>query len=334
MSNTAIPMGTMTALEEGLSSALPKTNLGDVVEVENSKSFEHSDKQLLNRAREINANETFVFASFSEVNTFFLLRTQDELSKLQNKLEDSIRGTAAWTEEESDILQRKLEKYCILMSVIASLMIDQALAMQKTILEWERPPFKMRHSVEEFLEPSPPEPPTEPNLASVTIRPLKKSVKKFDGRDYIDLCPQNSSLINRFLRSFLREHFFYHPPQRKVIATLHGRNSGLHSLLSKNILILDNPVWRGSSASVTALRRVLVSLISVGFLIVPMIVLTYIEPRGFILLAATLFSVFFAVVFAMCSRARSHEVWAVTAAYAAVLVVFVGNAVQNKSISV
>ena len=64
------------------------------------------------------------------------------------------------------------------------------------------------------------------------------------------------------------------------------------------------------------------------FLIVPMFALTYIQSTGFILMAASLFSVFFAIIVAISSKARNHEVIGVTAAYSAVLMVFVGNAVQ------
>lgn len=61
-----------------------------------------------------------------------------------------------------------------------------------------------------------------------------------------------------------------------------------------------------------------------------MFALTFIQPTGYILLAAALFSVFFGIVFALSSRAREHEVVGVTAAYAAVLMVFVGNAIQAR----
>lgn len=58
--------------------------------------------------------------------------------------------------------------------------------------------------------------------------------------------------------------------------------------------------------------------------------LTYIQPTGFILLTASLFSFVFALIAAVSSNARTHEVFGITAAYAAVLMVFVGNAIQNS----
>lgn len=72
---------------------------------------------------------------------------------------------------------------------------------------------------------------------------------------------------------------------------------------------------------------------SVILLIVPMCVLTYIQPTGYILMTAALFSLAFALIAAVSSHARTHEVFGVTAAYAAVLMVFVGNAIQNTHFS-
>jgi Family of unknown function (DUF6594) len=74
----------------------------------------------------------------------------------------------------------------------------------------------------------------------------------------------------------------------------------------------------------------MISLISVVLLVAPMFALTYIRRTAFLLLAAALFALFFAIVFAVSSRARNHEVFGVTAAYAAVLMVFVGNAIQGN----
>ena len=61
-----------------------------------------------------------------------------------------------------------------------------------------------------------------------------------------------------------------------------------------------------------------------------MCALTYIQPTAYILLTASLFSLIFGLIAAVSSNARTHEVFGVTAAYAAVLMVFVGNAIQNS----
>ena len=77
----------------------------------------------------------------------------------------------------------------------------------------------------------------------------------------------------------------------------------------------------------------MIALMSVIFLIIPMFALTYIQKTGFILLTASLFSLVFGLVAAVSSRAHAHEVFGITAAYAAVLMVFVGNAIQNNHLS-
>jgi len=67
------------------------------------------------------------------------------------------------------------------------------------------------------------------------------------------------------------------------------------------------------------------------FLIVPMFALTYLESIGYILLTASMIAVAFAVVVGCSSRAKNHEIIGVTAAYAAVLMMFVANAFQMKT---
>jgi hypothetical protein len=208
--------------------------------------------------------------------------------------------------------------------------------MQKTILTWEHPPFKASHSASEFLFGN-----LNPTRSlrfsrysfpsAIAIGPASKSIKDFDGSDYVDLCPQNSTPINDFLRKVLPKHIRYNGADGKVVAYLQSQNAGVFFLFLANCT--DNPIWRGSSASISIIARVLMSFMSVIFLIVPMFALTYIQGTGYILLTAALFAVVFAILVAVSSRARNHEVFGVTAAYAAVLMVFVGNAIQNSSLA-
>lgn len=76
-------------------------------------------------------------------------------------------------------------------------------------------------------------------------------------------------------------------------------------------------------------HRILLTLVFVGFINVPMFVLTYVQPTYLILLAAAFFSTFFAITVAISSRATNYELVAISAAYAAVIMVFVGNAIQR-----
>lgn len=198
------------------------------------------------------------------------------------------------------------------------------MATQKAVLTWEHPPFKVSQPAGEFLHGKPPL--QFSNISS--YGPGKKAANDFDGSDFVDICPQNSSLISRFLRKTLPQYFEYKPDKAKVVSHFRKKKTGPPVVFL--VSFLDVPIWQGSSQSIITISRVLVSLMSVLFLVIPMFALTYIRPTGFLLLAAALFSVIFAFIVAVTSRARHHEIFGVTAAYAAVLMVFVGNAVSNR----
>ena len=80
---------------------------------------------------------------------------------------------------------------------------------------------------------------------------------------------------------------------------------------------------------ISLVTRLLISLISALFFIIPMTVLICIQPKGYVLCAAAVFAIFFGVVIAMTSRAKHHELFGVAAGYVAILVVFVGNAIDS-----
>ena len=62
-----------------------------------------------------------------------------------------------------------------------------------------------------------------------------------------------------------------------------------------------------------------------------MVVLSYVKPAKFVLLAAILFAFAFAIVIGLCTHAKTPEVVLMTAAYASVLMVFVGIAIQGHT---
>src|SRR5437667_1007133 len=144
-------------------------------------------------------------------------------------------------------------------------MLDEALDMQKNVLTWERPPFKVSRSAGDFLLGKTKMEPLL--LTSYSVPNLFRkdpTIKDFDRSDFIDLCPQNSTPINHFLRKVLPQY---------IVPSLPSRNEG-SSLNISPCLILGNPVWRGSSASISSISRVLISLLSVSFLIVAMFAMT------------------------------------------------------------
>jgi hypothetical protein len=98
-----------------LESALPpspeKLDDSDGSDENVPRQAEHTIEELLLRAREINASGKFIFSCFSELNIFLLLRSQDEILRLQNKLYDSVRSKGTWSDADTDELQKKLKHY-------------------------------------------------------------------------------------------------------------------------------------------------------------------------------------------------------------------------------
>ena len=78
------------------------------------------------------------------------------------------------------------------------------------------------------------------------------------------------------------------------------------------------------SGVVDSLARMLIAVLAAIFLIAPMVALSYIEEKKIRLITATAFILCFCVVASLGSSAGNHEVVMMTAAYAAVIVVFVG----------
>jgi hypothetical protein len=80
------------------------------------------------------------------------------------------------------------------------------------------------------------------------------------------------------------------------------------------------------STTVDSIARILMALLAGLFLLTPMVALSYINSKEFSLITTCLFVVVFAIVLSLASKASNQEVITATAAYAAVLVVFVGQA--------
>jgi len=81
----------------------------------------------------------------------------------------------------------------------------------------------------------------------------------------------------------------------------------------------------GRSTIVESIARILFGFFGATLLLVPLVVLTFISNIHYRLLATTLFALLFAIIISMFSKASNIELAGSTAAYAAVLVVFVGS---------
>lgn len=87
---------------------------------------------------------------------------------------------------------------------------------------------------------------------------------------------------------------------------------------------VSRPIQHQITAFVDYLSRLLVTIMASLFLIVPMVVLSYVEPKWARLLSASLFVLLFAVYVSLVSKGSNQEMVMSSAAYAAVIVVFVG----------
>jgi hypothetical protein len=81
------------------------------------------------------------------------------------------------------------------------------------------------------------------------------------------------------------------------------------------------------SPGVDNFARVLFALFGGLFLLVPMIAMAYITSKRYLLVTAVIFVLTFALSLGYFSKGSNQELVGATAAYAAVLVVFVGNSI-------
>ena len=93
-------------------------------------------------------------------------------------------------------------------------------------------------------------------------------------------------------------------------------------------LFRNRPFAIKISPAVDQLARLAVALFAGIFLLAPMIALSYIGSKKWSLATTCLFVLAFAVIASFASKATNQELLAATAAYAAVLVVFVGQVGQ------
>jgi hypothetical protein len=77
--------------------------------------------------------------------------------------------------------------------------------------------------------------------------------------------------------------------------------------------------------AVETTARIMFGFFGAILLLVPLVVLTFIANIHYRLLATTLFALVFAIILSIFSKASNTELAGATAAYVAVLVVFVGS---------
>lgn len=82
------------------------------------------------------------------------------------------------------------------------------------------------------------------------------------------------------------------------------------------------------SPVIDSIARIIFASLGGVFLLAPMVALSYCKEKLYLIIITALFTLFVAILLGLISRASNQELLAATAAYAAVLTVFVGNAVD------
>jgi hypothetical protein len=145
-----------------------------------------------------------------------------------------------------------------------------------------------------------------------------------DAMGMLDLTPQALGVEPDSIRVFLARTFNTNKPSHTlnfqhtaVRNPYEDRTPGLKARDGRPYLVLI-------SSSTEKLARVAMAVIAGVILLAPMIALTYIDVPKYRLITTCLFVLAFALMVSLASKASNQEVMAACAAYAAVLVVFVG----------
>ncbi|KAL9598142.1 MAG: hypothetical protein Q9219_004698 [cf. Caloplaca sp. 3 TL-2023] len=132
----------------------------------------------------------------------------------------------------------------------------------------------------------------------------------------VDLAPRNASrdLLRHALRKLLRAlWFFFHQ----------GQQSNTSISDPETLQPASNTSYQNTTHLAEILTRILIALLIGALLVIPMTVLSYQKSDRANVIAVSCFTFAFALVVSLLSRASNEQIMAASAAYSAVLVVFV-----------
>ncbi|KAH8880917.1 hypothetical protein GQ53DRAFT_754737 [Thozetella sp. PMI_491] len=244
-------------------------------------------------ARGLYDDAWYKFRRFETLSLLNLYHYQDKLVQIENTVTMSEGNLAP---EEVEVLGKTLRQYY------------EAVKLFKEISLMDRPPQT-----------------AQVQAAQVLRDELSDSRYISAGElGMVDLTPQTLGVSADPVRLLLKR---WHPDQDvDVQPALAERDKKFES--TKVPPGRKNPVSEQVSPGLDRVARLLVSIGGGAFLLAPMYALTFIREQRDQLITVGLFVIFFAVVVALASRASNQELIGATAAYAAVLVVFVS---QNPS---
>ena len=114
-----------------------------------------------------------------------------------------------------------------------------------------------------------------------------------------------------------------------LAADAHAASEQIRIPGDPTLLFRGRPYSIDISSSMDQLARILFGLAAGIFLLAPMFALSYIRNKEYCLIVTCLFVVVFVLVVSCATTATNQELMTVTAAYAAVLVVFVGQSSET-----
>ena len=147
--------------------------------------------------------------------------------------------------------------------------------------------------------------------------------------DGVKVAPETSDPLRDFLSQHLPDRLAYDKDQRQFLQWLDAGK--LRSISLTNAVFNVGNRFPGKSKAVDSVARVIFGIFGGLILLVPLVVLTFIQSNHYRLLATTFFTFAFVLFLAFFSKASNQELIATTAGYTAVLVVFVGSALSSGS---
>jgi len=146
-----------------------------------------------------------------------------------------------------------------------------------------------------------------------------ESTPERDEVDGVRIVAERSDPLRELLRKYLPNYLIYTERQKTY---LKGESEDRKS---------NRTLFPGDPYVVDKIARIMFGILGGVVLLVPLVVLTFIENNHYRLLATTLFTFVFVLFMAFFSDASNQELIGATAAYTAVLVVFVGSALSAGS---
>ena len=157
-------------------------------------------------------------------------------------------------------------------------------------------------------------------------------VELIDNLDGVRVAPETTDPLRAFLGQHLPDYLAYDQDQRRLLQDFTESELPFRAQLTVVMNAIDiskRLKFAGKSNAVDTIARIIFGIVGGLMLLVPLVVLTFIENNHYRLLAATFFTLAFVLVIAGFSNASNQELIAATAGYTAVLVVFVGSALSS-----